>query len=725
MTPTDVRDDAPAGRTVAGVGRGLDALGLALLAVAVGWIAVVGGWDRETVELAALLVAGVGAVLAGRRLARRMPWAVPLVVAVAPLALAALPGRSLLGDGAAGYANASGALYLVAAAGAATLALRTGHPGGRRMAAVVAAGWGLGVMAVRADTLLVFVGLLALLLLARSGRAARPVLAGGLLAVVAALALTTALGATYQPGPRVDTVARVVDATMSPTRAVLWHEAVSAVAERPLTGRGLGSFDATDTPAVGEQAAFAHNELLHVAAETGLAGGALVAGLLVWAFAVLWLGPLPRSALPAVVALVGIAVQANIDYVLHFPSVVVALGALVGAGADLPPGPGDALAAPAARFGEPALTAAAAAVVAVLALAVVPSPVNPPHTVANGAEWVADGVRFADDGVLRSVEEPHELYRALTAEPGLTVEAWAATAETDQEGPARLLSSSTSIIHRNLTLGQDGDALVVRLRTTETGWNAVDTQVEVGGVFADTRRHHLVVVHDGDGLRVHVDGELRRRAPRPSGSLATWNFTYPLLLGNEEGGSRAWHGRLETVAFYDEVVPDDQVRTMHAAGDRALGEAAARQEAEPVARYTFARPSGRMVRDTSSAGRGPALVLPERFAAPADGFAATFLGGLGSAAGAETLIPSAQPRAAAHVLVFALLGLLGARATGSRWPRLGVVVGLTAASAGLALAIGVVGYLGGGSPSVTDVVGAVVGSALGAGAWVTARRRWV
>lgn len=703
----------------------LDAIGATLAGMTAAWVLVVGGLQERTVALTALVVAAVATVLLARRLAARWPWAVLGTVVVVPGVLAAMPGHSLLGDGAVGYANASGALYFVAAAAATTLALRTPSPSRQRLATATAIAWTLAVLLVRADTALLFTALLPLTLFVRRTTISRVTLAAGFGIVVATFAAVSALGATYAPGPRTALVDRAVDATMGQARTQLWHEAISAVAEAPVTGVGVGEF-APDTPAIGAQAAFAHNEVLQVAAESGLVGGVLVALLLMWAFAGLWLSHLPPSTLPAVIALVGVAVQANTDFVLHFPPVVLALGAVIGTAAGLAPASADRDPPPATRAGEATLSAAAGVAVATLLL-VVASPLNATSTVPNDAEWTEDlsGVRFTANGILRSAAEPQEFYQALTSEPGLSMEMWAATADLDQDGPARLVSSSVGIRHRNLTVGQSADALVVRLRTTETDWNAAEDQVEIPGVFTDTRRHHLVVTHDGNWFSVYVDGHLRRRAAGPPGSYAAWNFTYPLLLGNEKGGERPWRGRFDGMAFFDRALSPAQVAQLFQAGPS--GPEAGALHSAAVARYTFAEPDADGARDVSPAGLGPRMIRPQHLPGTPDGFASSFVDvrqglALADPDNTATLSVTALGRVAGHVAIFAVVGALLTRA-GSRWTLSQAVILSGAVAAGLTLMLSVYRYTEGGLPSSLDVAAATIGATAGAALWMLARRR--
>ena len=94
---------------------------------------------------------------------------------------------------------------------------------------------------------------------------------------------------------------------------------------------------------------------------------------------------------------------------------------------------------------------------------------TPPSTTTNTASIQSDGIHFGTSGQLRTVSPPVSLYDRLIAGEGLTLELWVRTASAEQGGPARILSYSLDPWHRNFTLGQEGSALVTRLRTSQTG----------------------------------------------------------------------------------------------------------------------------------------------------------------------------------------------------------------------------------------------------------------
>ncbi|MEL6797707.1 MAG: hypothetical protein AAFO89_12905, partial [Planctomycetota bacterium] len=76
--------------------------------------------------------------------------------------------------------------------------------------------------------------------------------------------------------------------------------------------------------------------------------------------------------------------------------------------------------------------------------------------------------------------------------------------ETRQSGPARLVTVSEGMSNRNLTIGQQGDSLVLRVRTRESGLNAARPQFVFPGVFRSGERTSLRVRTDGGSAGLWV-----------------------------------------------------------------------------------------------------------------------------------------------------------------------------------------------------------------------------
>jgi len=110
----------------------------------------------------------------------------------------------------------------------------------------------------------------------------------------------------------------------------------------------------------------------------------------------------------------------------------------------------------------------------------------------------------------------------------------AATADPTQRGPARIVSISADAERRNVTLGQEADALIIRLRTPAGGENGQKPELLVPGVFADERPRLITVGYDAPMLRVTVDNEEYALSLAPGAAFfpgfATEN-RWPVVMG--------------------------------------------------------------------------------------------------------------------------------------------------------------------------------------------------
>ena len=119
-------------------------------------------------------------------------------------------------------------------------------------------------------------------------------------------------------------------------RLELWHEAEQLMTQNPLRGIGPGRFgDVAPLSQVDPSNLlfWAQNDFLQQGAEQGVPGLLALVGLFVCGFVALWANPNADAFVAlAAVALAAVGIQACEDYVLHFPAVVLATAALVGAG---------------------------------------------------------------------------------------------------------------------------------------------------------------------------------------------------------------------------------------------------------------------------------------------------------------------------------------------------------------------------------------------------------
>ncbi|MGH7176574.1 MAG: hypothetical protein ACREJC_04260, partial [Tepidisphaeraceae bacterium] len=128
----------------------------------------------------------------------------------------------------------------------------------------------------------------------------------------------------------------------------------------------------------------------------------------------------------------------------------------------------------------------------------------------------------------------------------------AATAATHQHGPVRIATISAGADHRNLTLAQDGPALVVRVQTSVTGENGCKPQFLVPHVFDDDSPRRVIVTFSDARLCVYVNSarEQYTTTITPEASViwriyprAIWDFR----MDTDEVEVHAWVYR--TLAF--------------------------------------------------------------------------------------------------------------------------------------------------------------------------------
>lgn len=163
-----------------------------------------------------------------------------------------------------------------------------------------------------------------------------------------------------------------------------------------------------------------------------------------------------------------------------------------------------------------------------------------------------DGGAFLLDGAEDTLMVP--VAKELSIELVLT------PSRTKQSGPARIFSFSKDGFKRNFTIGQEGDQLLLRLRTTRTGENGMKPQTMLGRL--PTSRTHLIVSYRPGKLICWINGKKTVSTSQVQGDFSNWDRSYRLLIGDEfDGGStRKWRGRIERFAVYRRAMADSEVQ---------------------------------------------------------------------------------------------------------------------------------------------------------------------
>jgi len=159
----------------------------------------------------------------------------------------------------------------------------------------------------------------------------------------------------------------------------------------------------------------------------------------------------------------------------------------------------------------------------------------------NGAIAASNrGIQFLAPGIAYTEEAPSWLGDAIsTSRFEVTLEV--RTSDQEQRGPARIFTLSSDRSHRNLTVGQWGPNLSVRIRTPYTSVNGLPPYA-VKDVFADSGWHKIGVRIRPGNIEVSVDGDISITAAMPDQPLEDWDPDYRIALGNELSGDAPWLG---------------------------------------------------------------------------------------------------------------------------------------------------------------------------------------
>jgi O-antigen ligase len=216
-----------------------------------------------------------------------------------------------------GYGNANGALFTLGVAAACVVAIVANKEPVRRVAGILAVLLlGLAVFSLSKTAAVLAVGILVIAIVAH--RLGRWVVLVGTFVVMAAVALTVVLALTNGNLP-------LLSDELSERRTALWREAMAITADEPVFGVGPGIFAQTSPTALADaDARWAHSAYLQVGAETGAIGAVLLALVLMWVFGALYRSRQDKRLIViGTAAVTALAVHAAIDYVAHFPALVI------------------------------------------------------------------------------------------------------------------------------------------------------------------------------------------------------------------------------------------------------------------------------------------------------------------------------------------------------------------------------------------------------------------
>jgi hypothetical protein len=191
-------------------------------------------------------------------------------------------------------------------------------------------------------------------------------------------------------------------------------------------------------------------------------------------------------------------------------------------------------------------------------------------TLSGNVSWVGGwGLAFAmGSSAQASTSASAKLANMIQESGEYSIEAWAAPADVAQTN-AWIVSYSGSNTTRNMTLGQATDQYEGFTRSSVTDTNGMPPLVTTTtNGAAQAALQHIVLTYDPvNGQKLYVNGVFTGDMdPSKGGSLANWDSSFALVLGNETSGQRQWQGVIKMVAIYNTALTQTQITQNFNAG---------------------------------------------------------------------------------------------------------------------------------------------------------------
>ncbi|MGA7537477.1 MAG: LamG domain-containing protein [Steroidobacteraceae bacterium] len=184
-------------------------------------------------------------------------------------------------------------------------------------------------------------------------------------------------------------------------------------------------------------------------------------------------------------------------------------------------------------------------------------------TVSGNVTWdQAWGIIFGEGSRAQALTTTSQKIAQLVQTTGeYSIEVWASPANITQT-KANIVSYSGSDTARDATLSQDATQYEAETRSSKTDTNGDPPLLtSMSGNFAQAALQHIVLTYDPvNGQKLYVNGQFTGDVdPNGGGSLANWDNTLALVLGNETTGDKQWLGEIRFLAIHDSALSAAQV----------------------------------------------------------------------------------------------------------------------------------------------------------------------
>jgi mono/diheme cytochrome c family protein len=191
-------------------------------------------------------------------------------------------------------------------------------------------------------------------------------------------------------------------------------------------------------------------------------------------------------------------------------------------------------------------------------------------TLSGDVTWVGGwGINVKMGGKAQGTAAASKKLTDLIKSTGeFTIEAWANNANVAQEN-AFIVSYSAGANARNATLAQNLYTYQGYTRSDKTSANGNPVlMTRAADMDAQAALQHVVMTYSPvEGRRIYVNGVYTGDVDaQGGGSLADWDDTFALVLGNETSTNRQWEGVLRMVAIHNRALTPTQIQQNFDAG---------------------------------------------------------------------------------------------------------------------------------------------------------------
>jgi Concanavalin A-like lectin/glucanases superfamily len=167
-----------------------------------------------------------------------------------------------------------------------------------------------------------------------------------------------------------------------------------------------------------------------------------------------------------------------------------------------------------------------------------------------------------------STSSSRKLNDMIQATGEYTVEAWVAPALVAAD-KSYMVSYSGGDATRNFTLGQTNQSYDFLMRSSNSDLNGMaQLQTAPADTLLQASLQHVVLTYDPvNGRQIFVNGASSKVVdPQKGGTIANWDNTFALVLGNEVSGDRSWQGLIKFVAIHNRALTAAQILQNYQAG---------------------------------------------------------------------------------------------------------------------------------------------------------------